>query len=232
MAVMLMVSSALITTAFVHAPELMHERRARAAMDAPPQPVPDATQVELMRLVQAGSALPGFWSEPDESAKTPLLIDHSLALCTEARCDSAWLASMLLDPHQILGLPLGLRHALVAANAVSVRLPDAHLSGIQPEPAESLHWLFANPGTDPGQAWENLRLVRPDKAGVLRTTRAVVDADGEHALLLLRVDCGQGCPRAKAYLFVREAAGWELRSALWITAWGEGPNPFPPPPPR
>jgi len=226
--------------AIAYAPLAMdayEQHREREAAKPRPIVATDAQQAAIIRALMLGiegwGPLPPLPPRPPPGSTEdwpiyssvdhglPKLLDRTVALrfCPGTEADVSppldcplpppgrVFANWLYSDHEFLrDIPLRLRREMVMANATSMPQPDPALPGTG---------LLHDPGAD----------TRPDSvprapggAGALETTRAVLRADGNEALVYGATLCGPNCDTGALFLFARDGERWRLSAMLDF--WG------------
>jgi hypothetical protein len=204
--------------------------RERKAAEPHPLPANDAQQAAIVRGLLEGHRYRGVPAPPPEPGELPeaegpqrfpLVLNRTTRIpyCGVAEAKASrdcplpppgtpsgdWLYS---DDVFLRDIPRKLRQELVLANAEPTAQPDPVLPRV----------LVVDPGIAfapfSGAGWAGFYARFPDATGILETSRAVITADGNNALLFAWNGCDSVCGEGGLFLLERHGERWAIRKVL------------------
>jgi hypothetical protein len=195
-----------------------------------PLPADAATQAAIVRGLLEGHRYDGVPPPPPEPGglprkkgprRYPLLLDRTMPITVDRRSASGepplppspgqpsgdWLSS---DDVYLREIPRKLRQELVMGNTESIGQPEPVLPGVRVVERSTALASFA------GDGWSGFYAANPEASGLLETSRAVLSADGNQALIYAWNGCGSVCGEGALVLLELRGERWIIRKVLVV----------------
>jgi len=197
---------------------------------ANPLPATDGEQRDILKALlkespylESTSPPPSGVERADSFRQRVILLDTSAAFCESEFEESAFGATRdctLSLPNHIASsdfsgeIPKDLLENLILSNLEYKSLPTVAWPDVTISPRGVIDRIF-----DGGGWWNDFYKEFPDASGFLEVSRAVLTADGNHAVIYAGYHCGGLCGIGTIHLMTRKDDVWQISESvdIWVS---------------